>query len=506
MDTLPLLRELFLLGLCYYALQYIVCLLLPGKSRKLPPGPRGYPVVGALPLLGPAPHVTLARLAKQYGPIMRLKMGQHSMVVASTAAAARVFLKTLDANFASRPVDTAPKYLAYGGEDMVFAEYGPKWKLLRKTCSLGMLGPAALERWAPVRISEVGCMLQSMYEWSRRNQPVDIAELLSCSLANMIGQVILSRRILQTGQPEATKFKDMVVEHMTLAGLVNYGDYIPGIGWMDLQGLEKRISNLAGRFDKMWREMVELHEATASSRKGNPDVLDGLLSHRNAEDGEKITDVNIRALLMDLFTAGSDTSSSSIEWAIAEMLLNPSIVKRAQAEMDQVIGRNRRLQDSDIPNLPYLRAICKESFRKHPSTPLNLPLICTEDCEAEGYYIPKGTRLMVNIWAIGRDPDVWENPTEFNPDRFMTEKGLKIQPNGTHFELIPFGAGRRICAGARMGQVLVEYILGTLIHAFDWRLPDGVEPNMDEAFGLAIQKAVPLMILVSPRLAPHLYA
>lgn len=208
-----------------------------------------------------------------------------------------------------------------------------------------------------------------------------------------------------------------------------------------------------------------------------------------------------------MFTAGSDTSSSAIEWAIAEMLLNPSITKRAQAEMDQVIGRDRRLMESDIPNLPYLRAICKESFRKHPSTPLNLPLICTEDCEAEGYNIPKGTRLTVNIWAIGRDPDVWENPDEFNPDRFMTEKGLKIQPaNGTHFELIPFGAGRRICAGARMGQLLVEYILGTLIHAFDWRLPDGVEPNMDEMFGLAIQKAVPLMILVSPRLSPDIYA
>lgn len=188
------------------------------------------------------------------------------------------------------------------------------------------------------------------------------------------------------------------------------------------------------------------------------------------------------------------------------MLLNPSIAKQARAETDQVIGRDCRLVESDIPNLPYLQAICKESFRKHPSTPLNLPLISTEDCEADGYHIPKGTRLTVNTWAIGRDLDVWENPDKFNPDRFMTEKGSKIQPNGTHFELIPFGVGRRICAGARMGQLLVEYILGTLIHAFDWQLPNGVELNMDETFGLAIQKAVPLMILVSPRLAPDIYA
>jgi flavonoid 3',5'-hydroxylase len=161
-----------------------------------------------------------------------------------------------------------------------------------------MLGPAALERWAGVRISEVGRMLQSMYESSHNNKLVDIAELLSCSLANMIGQVILSRRILQTGQPEATKFKDMVVEHMTIAGLVNYGDCIPGIGWMDLQGLEKRMKSLAARFDVMFKGMVELHEATAANRKENPDVLDQLLSQRTAQDGEQITDVNIRALLM----------------------------------------------------------------------------------------------------------------------------------------------------------------------------------------------------------------
>ncbi|KAJ3681016.1 hypothetical protein LUZ60_015505 [Juncus effusus] len=298
----------------------------------------------------------------------------------------------------------------------------------------------------------------------------------------------------------------MVVEHMTIAGLPNYGDYILGIGWMDLQGLEKRMKKLSGRFDKLFRGWVEHHEATAEERKENPDALDDLLSRRTvADETERITDVNIRALLVDLFTAGSDTSSSSIEWAIAEILQDPSIAKRAQAEMDQVIGRNRRLEESDIPNLPYLKAICKETFRKHPSTPLNLPLICTESCEAYGYYIPKGTRLTVNIWGIGRDPDVWENPSEFNPDRFMTGKGSKIQPNGTHFELIQFGAGRRICAGARMGQVLVEYILGTLLHSFDWKLPEGVEHNMDEAFGLAIQKAVSLLPIVTPRLSPDVY-
>ena len=212
-------------------------------------------------------------------------------------------------------------------------------------------------------------------------------------------------------------------------------------------------------------------------------------------------------LLKNLFTAGTDTSSSIIEWALAEMLKNPRILKRAHEEMDQVIGKNRRLEETDIPKLPYFQAICKETMRKHPSTPLNLPRVSTEACEVNGYYIPKNTRLSVNIWAIGRDPDVWENPLDFTPERFLSGKNAKIDPRGNDFELIPFGAGRRICAGTRMGIVLVEYILGTLVHSFDWKLPNGVDQlNMDEAFGLALQKAVPLSAIVSPRLALSAYA
>lgn len=212
-------------------------------------------------------------------------------------------------------------------------------------------------------------------------------------------------------------------------------------------------------------------------------------------------------VVQNLFTAGTDTSSSIVEWALAEMMKNPSIQKRAHDEMDGVIGRKRRMEESDIPNLPYLRAICKETYRKHPSTPLNLPRISSDACVVDGYYIPKNTRLSVNIWAIGRDPDVWENPLDFNPDRFVSGKHAGIEPGGNHFELIPFGAGRRICAGSRMGMLLVEYILGTLVHSFQWDLPPGTnQMDMEERFGLSLQKAVPLAATITPRLPWHCYA
>ncbi|WJZ89633.1 hypothetical protein VitviT2T_008838 [Vitis vinifera] len=504
-DT-SLLPELAAATLLFFITRFFICSLFPKPSRKLPPGPRGWPLLGALPLLGNMPHVALAKMAKRYGPVMFLKMGTSSMVVASTPEAARAFLKTLDINFSNRPPNAGATHLAYGAQDMVFADYGPRWKLLRKLSNLHMLGGKALEDSSQVRTVELGHMLRAMLELSQREEPVVVPEMLSFSIANIIGQVILSRRVFETKGSESNEFKDMVVELMTCAGYFNIGDFIPSIAWMDIQGIERGMKHLHKKFDKLLTRMIEEHTASAHERKGNPDFLDVVMGHQENTTGEKLTLSNIKALLQNLFAAGTDTSASIIEWSLAEMLKNPSILKRAQEEMDHVIGRNRRLVESDLPKLPYLQAICKESLRKHPSTPLNLPRVSTQACEVNGYYIPENTRLSVNIWAIGRDPDVWENPEEFRPERFLSGRNAKIDPRGNDFELIPFGAGRRICAGARMGIVLVEYILGTLVHSFDWKMPDGVEINMDEAFGLALQKAVSLSAMVTPRLHQSAYA
>ncbi|KAL5582685.1 hypothetical protein UlMin_015127 [Ulmus minor] len=477
-----LLREILVTFIIFFITRFSIRSLFKNPSRKLPPGPKGWPIIGALPLLGSMPHVTLAKMAKQYGPVMYLKMGTCNMVVASTPDAARAFLKTLDLNFSNRPPNAGATHLAYDAQDMVFADYGPRWKLLRKLSNLHMLGGKALDSWSKVR------------EASMFGEPVVVPEMLTYAMANMIGQVILSRRVFVTKGSESNEFKDMVVDLMTSAGLFNIGDFIPSISWMDLQGIERGMKRLHTKFDVLLTKMIEEHSASAHERKGNPDFLDIVMDNRDNSEGERLSITNIKALLLNLFTAGTDTSSSIIEWALAEMLKNPTILE------------NRRLLESDLAKLPYLQAICKETFRKHPSTPLNLPRVSTQACEVNGYYIPKNTRISVNIWGIGRDPQVWENPLDFKPERFLSGKNAKIDPRGNDFELIPFGAGRRICAGTRMGIVLVEYILGTLVHSFDWKLPaEVVELNMDEAFGLALQKAVPLSASVSPGLALNAY-
>ncbi|KAM3398995.1 flavonoid 3',5'-hydroxylase [Capsicum galapagoense] len=507
---------LLAIELCVAAIIFIIVhiiiskLIAIGQGRdrlSLPPGPMGWPVIGALPLLGGMPHVSLAKMAKKYGPIMYLKVGTCGMVVASTPNAAKAFLKTLDINFSNRPTNAGATHLAYNAQDMVFAPYGPRWKLLRKLSNLHMLGGKALEDWANVRANELGHMLKSMFDASREGERVVVADMLTFAMANMIGQVILSKRVFAEKGEEVNEFKNMVVELMTTAGYFNIGDFIPQLAWMDLQGIERGMKKLHKKFDDLLTKMFDEHKATSNiERKGKPDFLDIVMANRDNSEGERLNTANIKALLLNLFTAGTDTSSSAIEWALAEMMKNSTILEKAQQETDQIIGKNRRLIESDIPNLPYLRAICKETFRKHPSTPLNLPRVSNEPCMVDGYYIPKNTRLSVNIWAIGRDPNVWENPLEFDPKRFLSGKNAKIDPRGNDFELIPFGAGRRICAGTRMGIVMVEYILGTLVHSFDWKLPNDVmEINMDESFGLALQKAVPLEAMVTPRLPLDVY-
>ncbi|KAL6987735.1 hypothetical protein U1Q18_013483 [Sarracenia purpurea var. burkii] len=504
-----LLRELAAAALLFIITRFFVQSFLSKLSLQLPPGPKGWPVIGALPLLGTMPHVALANLAKEYGPVMYLKVGTYGMAVASTPDAARAFLKTLDLNFSNRPPNAGATHMAYDSQDMVFAKYGPRWKLLRKLSNLHMLGGKALEGWAQVRAVELGHMLRAMYQSSCGQEPVVVSEMLTYAMANMIGQVILSRRVFESKGLESNEFKDMVVELMTTAGYFNIGDFIPAISWMDLQRIERGMKRLHSKFDILLTKMLKEHQESAHRRSAQPDFLDILMANRQYSDGEPLSITNIKALLLNLFTAGTDTSSSIVEWSLAEMLKNPNILKKAQTEMDEVIGRQRRLLESDLPKLPYLQAICKETFRKHPSTPLNLPRIAGQACQVNGHYIPKNTRLSVNIWAIGRDPDVWENPLDFEPERFLAGKNAKLDPRGNDFELIPFGAGRRICAGTRMGIVLVEYILGTLLHSFDWELPDGVsgsELNMDESFGLALQKAVPLSAMVTPRLPLKLYA
>ncbi|KAM7510308.1 hypothetical protein LguiB_009183 [Lonicera macranthoides] len=177
---------------------------------------------------------------------------------------------------------------------------------------------------------------------------------------------------------------------------------------------------------------------------------------------------------------------------MAELLRNPEIMVKAKAELKEVIGKGKVLQEVDVTSLPYLGYIVKETLRMHPPGPFLIPRKIETDVEVCGYIVPKGAQVLVNVWAIGRDPTLWEDPLSFKPERFL---GSKIDVKGRDFELIPFGAGRRICPGLPLAMRMVPVMLGSMINLFDWKLDGGIEPknlDMAEKFGLSFQKARPL--------------
>ena len=169
-----------------------------------------------------------------------------------------------------------------------------------------------------------------------------------------------------------------------------------------------------------------------------------------------------------------DTTVITVEWAMAELVKNSRVQQKVQEELDRVIGVDRIMTEADFPNLPYLQCVVKEALRLHPPTPLMLPHKATANIKVGGYDIPKGSIVHVNVWAIARDPKLWENPLEFRPERFEEEN---IDIKGNDFRVLPFGAGRRVCPGAQLGINLVQSMLGHLLHHFRWELPEGVKPE-----------------------------
>ncbi|MED6158523.1 hypothetical protein PIB30_033452 [Stylosanthes scabra] len=240
------------------------------------------------------------------------------------------------------------------------------------------------------------------------------------------------------------------------------------------------------------------------------DFLDILLDVSEDKDCEvQLSRNNIKSLILDYFTAATDTTAISVEWAIAELFNNPRVLKKAREEVARVTMNQRLVSEDDISNLPYIHAIIKETLRLHPPITL-LMRKGIHDCVVGGYKIPAGSVVCINIWAIGRDPTIWENPMEFRPERFLEGQGSTIDTKGHHFNLLPFGSGRRGCPGMPLAMRQLPVIIGALVQCFDWNMFDskgklvdyGTPIDMDERPGLTVPRAHDLHCMLVARLNP----
>ncbi|XP_023634799.1 cytochrome P450 84A1 [Capsella rubella] len=489
-------------------LWYLVRGLL-NRSRSLPypPGPRGYPIVGNLKLKDQLSHRGLAELAKPYGGLLHLQMGIIHIVAVSTAEMARQILQVQDVVFANRPANVAISYLTYNRADMAFANYGPLWRQMRKICVMKLFSRKRAESWASVR-EEIDSMVQTLIE--QTGSPVNVGELVF-ALTRKITYRAAFGSFARDGQDEFVK---ILQEFSKLFGAFDITEFLPWMRWFGNRGFTKRLENARNSLDGFIDRIIDAHIEKKISRKPNDDdgldddMVDELMAFYSGEDESndaqssslRLTRDNIKALVMDVMFGGTETVASAIEWAMTELMKNPHELRKVQQELADVIGLNRRFHESDLENLPYFRCAMKETLRLHPPIPLLLHEAAA-DSVVSGYSIPRDSRVMINVYAIGRDGSVWTEPNAFKPGRFMESKAPDFK--GSDFEYLPFGSGRRSCPGMQLGLYAMELAVAHMLHSFDWELPGGVtsdDLDMTDMFGLTAPRATRLIAVPSYRL------
>ncbi|CAI0473190.1 unnamed protein product [Linum tenue] len=475
-----------------------------------PPGPKPWPIIGNLNLIGPLPHRSLHSLSSHYGPIMRLRFGSHHVLVGSSADVAKSVLRTHDLAFAGRPQTAAGKYAAYDYSDILWSPYGPHWRQARRMCAAELFSVRRLDSYEYIRREEVRRFVGSLFVSS--GDPVEVKDRLLDLSLNVISRMVLGENHNAAAGGDED-LKEILEEAMLLNGVLDIGDSIPWLAWLDLQGYRRRMKAVAGRIDGFLERVLDEHDLKRRGEGGGggggkkkKDMVDVLLELADDPDLEvKMDRRRVKAFTLDMIAGGTESSAVTVEWAISELLKHPKIFTKAAEELDRVVGKDRWVEENDIPNLPYINAIVKETMRLHPVAPLLVPRMAREDVELSGYHIAKGTRVFVNVWTIGRDPNIWDAPEEFWPERFI---GKDIDVKGHDFELLPFGAGRRMCPGYPLGIKVIQVSLANLLHGFKWELPSGMkreELNMDEIFGLSTPRKFPLVAVAHPRLPLHLY-
>ncbi|KZV53176.1 geraniol 8-hydroxylase-like [Dorcoceras hygrometricum] len=466
--------------------------------KKHPPGPTPLPIIGNIHLLGNQPHKSLAKLAKTHGPLMRLRLGFINTVVISSSAMAKEVLQKQDLAFSSRWAPDALHACDHSNYSVVWLPVAARWRSLRKVLTSNIFSGSRLDANQHLSSRKVQELIAYCGSSSQTGEAVDVGRAAFRTSLNLLSNTIFSVDLADPFSDSGKEFKDLVCNIMVEAGKPNLVDYFPFLEKIDPQGIRRRMTfhfeKVIELFSCLIAERLEKGESKDSETN---DVIDVLLA-TSKENPEEMDRTHIERLCLDMFVAGTDTTSNTLEWAMTEAIRNPEIMKKAKSELEEIVGKGKIISEEEVQRLPYLRCMVKETLRIHPPVPFLIPRKVEEDVQVCGYTVPRNSQILVNAWAIGRDGDAWKNPLEFKPERFL---GSEIDVRGRDFELIPFGAGRRICPGLPLAIRMVPVILGSLLNSFDWKLEGGSSPDevdVEEKFGITLQKAIPLRAVPIP--------
>jgi cytochrome P450 len=479
---------------------FIIILIKILKKSNSPlnliPGPPQLPLIGNIHnLLGSSlTHRTLKHLSDKYGPLMYLKLGEHQTIIVSSADMAAQFMKTHDLVFAQRPLTLSSEIIAYDSTGIAASPNNEYWRQLRKICIMELLSPKRVQSFRSIREEEVGNLVTDLKK--SVNSVINLSKKIFSLNYSVTGRAALGRK--NRDQELAIETANDIIQSTSGFSLA---EFYPSVRILQvMSGRRRTLENIRERMDTVLQRILDEHKDAGNIRKtGEEDLVDVLLRiQKNGELKVPITDDNIKAVVWDIFTGGSDTSSTTVIWAMSEMVRNPRIMENAQTEVRRVFGPRGNVDETGLSELKYLKLVIKETLRLHTTAPLLAPRESNQDCEINGYTIPVKTKVTINAWAIAHDPRFWVEPERFDPERFLDSK---IDFRGMDFEFIPFGAGRRICPGIGFALSNIELPLATLLYHFDWKLGTSSkfeDLDMTESFGIVLKRQNDLYLIPVP--------
>ncbi|OMP09865.1 Cytochrome P450 [Corchorus olitorius] len=460
------------------------------EGRVLAPEASGsLPFIGHMHLLGGQGQRTLAQtlgaMADKYGPIFTIRLGVFRAVTVSNHEAIKECFTTNDRVLANRPRSNAGTYLGYDHAGFGFAPYGEYWREMRKLAMIELLSTRRLETLKHVQVSEVNVLIKDLYLFCKKNEQshnvegnkMVISHKFEAMALNTIIRMIAGKRYFSDQHQEngeARHVTEVIKEFMYVSGLLAPSEVVPCLKWMDFfMGQVKSMKRVANEIDSIVGKWVEEHKLKRvknsevdDNNNNYQDFIDLLLSAIEEDSMFGYTkDTIIKANVMNIFLAGSDTTSITLAWILSNLMNNRQAFKSAQEELDLKVGRNKWVQDCDIEKLVHLQAVIKETLRLYPPGPISVPHEARQDCSISVYHVPKGQ----------------------------------------HFELIPFGSGRRSCPGMTLALQMTHLTIARLLQGFELTTPFGEPVDMTEGLGITMPKATPLEVIPSPRLPAAMY-
>ncbi|KAL4634192.1 hypothetical protein ACB092_04G181400 [Castanea dentata] len=483
---------------------FLYTLLLPFlflKLRKLgdkgklnlPPSPPKLPIIGNLHQLGTLPHRSLRMLSSKYGPLMLLHLGHVPTLVVSSAEMAREMMKTHDIAFLNRPKTTAANIFFYEYTDVGFAPYGDYWRHTKKIVILQLLSLKKVQSFQFVREEEVTLLVNRIHACLSKG-PINLSDMLLAISNNITSRCVLGSKFEE--KDGKSTFGELSRKMTMQFTAFSFGDFFPSLGWMDnLTGLVASLKATLRAMDALFDQLIEEYKML-NVDEDKKDFMHSLLKLQKEDMLEiELTKENLKAVILDMFVAGTETTATTLEWAMAELIKNPIMMKKAQEEVRRVVGRKSKLDETDITHLQYLKCIIKETLRLHAPAPLLVPRETSTNVKLGAYDIPSKVTVYVNAWAIQRDPKLWDQPEEFLPERFNKNP---VDFKGHDFQFIPFGSGRRGCPGMAFASAAAEYVIANLLYHFNWELPGGEvmkDLDMSEVNGMTVHRKFPLLLV-----------